>query len=90
VRIRNSRYDALTARAKREGISRSAWIDRALDAALTHGGAGEPRTAPLKAHETESAQRRASAKPPMSPAEIVAEQCIREEVERQALRKKAR
>jgi hypothetical protein len=42
VRIRVARYVAIVAKAKAEGVSASAWIDRALDAALREPGEGQP------------------------------------------------
>lgn len=74
VRIRIARYTAILARAKSEDISVSAWIDRALDAALSEAN-GSPRAIqaardPVGSSDGEpvraAAPRRASASPAMA------------------------
>jgi len=62
MRVRVARFDAVTARAKAEGVSASAWIDRALDAALSGSDGRRDSEAPgasASDGSTGSASRRA-------------------------------
>lgn len=63
VRIRVARYAAILARAKSEDISVSAWIDRALDAALSGAGISEPSGREQHLAPDASAPRRAPREP---------------------------